>query len=142
MSGPKLHRRGILKWCLSAATVAPVAMNATAARSAATRPDDPLVRALVGLFAHRDSAAVIGRAFLLRYPEEADAELLIRRITGHRADALAATAGARRRGALRKALQSHYRHDFDTGRTRTIHGATLSLTELRLCALVAIEMGK
>jgi hypothetical protein len=141
MSGPRLRRRGILKWCFSAATFAPAAMRATAARSATPRSGDPLARALVDLFQHRQSAAVIGRAFLLRHPEEADARALIRRITGHRANELAGLTGARRREALRAALQSRYRHDFDQGRTRTIRGATLSLTELRLCALVAIETG-
>jgi uncharacterized protein YbjT (DUF2867 family) len=141
MSGPGLRRRSILKWALSAVT-APAALTAAPAGAVTPRSDDPLARALVDLFSHRESAAAIGRAYLLRHPEEADAGILLERIAGPSGNALGGLSSPARRGELRGVVQSLYRRDFDAGRTRTIHGATLALTELRLCALAAIELEK
>ncbi len=79
---------------------------------------------------------------LLRHPEEADAGILLERIAGPSGKSLGGLSNPARQSELRGAVQSLYRQDFDAGRTRTIHGATLALTELRLCALATIELGK
>ncbi len=77
-----------------------------------------------------------------RHPEEADAGILLERIAGPSGKSLGGLSNPARQSELRGAVQSLYRQDFDAGRTRTIHGATLALTELRLCALATIELGK
>ncbi len=90
---------------------------------------DPLARSLRELIVHRESAAVLGRAYLDATPGEADAKQLGSLIVGP-------PAVPPGREAARVAAR--IRADFDAGRVVTIDGWIVSTTEARLCALCAI----
>jgi len=85
-----------------------------------------------------ESARVVGRAYLRREPAEANAARLRERILadlGLDADAAAASADRE----LRERLRHRVRADFAAGRIVKLDGWILSLTEVRLSALVALE---
>jgi hypothetical protein len=92
--------------------------------------------AVVRLFDHLESARVIGRTYLQRYPHEASvleletrlAHSLNDRPIGHHAG----------RAALAGMLAETIRKDFAADRIVTLHGWVLSRTEARLCALAAL----
>lgn len=83
----------------------------------------PLDAAVARLLPHRASARTIGLAYLAVAPGESSAEQLRERL-GSLADA------AR--------IAEQVRADFAAGRVVVIDGWTLSLTEARACALVAL----
>ena len=84
---------------------------------------------LAGLFRHPDSARAVGAAYLRQNPDEADAERL--------AALLGPDLGESEGPALASRLAARQRADFTTGRTVVVEGWVLSLTEARICALLA-----
>ena len=88
----------------------------------------------VGILRHRESAAAVGAEFVRRFPSEADLPTLLRRLAVPGPD-LSGLAEARRQKLLAR-LAAQHREDFRRGRVEKLHGWTLSITELRLCALV------
>src|SRR5690606_29257250 len=99
----------------------------------------PLPERLVRLFAHRESAVVVGRRYLALAHEPADAAALAARVAGNpRGYARLCAADA---VALRALVARQERRDFAAGRTVTVDGWVLSLTEARLCAIAALARG-
>lgn len=110
---------------------------ACAAAGLAAREEGPLAAAASRLRAatrHPLSAAAVGKAYVARFPEEADQHVLTALIL----DALkieAPEAAARDERALAAAIAGRVRRDFAEGATAAIAGWILSRTEARLCAL-------
>jgi hypothetical protein len=96
-----------------------------------TVPSDAALR----LLRHRASAAAIGHQFLREHPNEADRDRLrgLLALPSFAGD-LPWTEIARHRARLR----AIHREDFRSGRVVDLGGWMLSLTELRLAALVAL----
>jgi hypothetical protein len=92
---------------------------------------------VVGFFRHPNNAKVVGLAYLQQLPEERDPNVLLDRIFEGVTDrrSVLTAAGTGRRRAI---LLEQTRDDFAMGRTVKIDGWILSLTEARLCALVAL----
>jgi hypothetical protein len=103
------------------------------AAAAPTAPGDDLTAWL----RHARSAAVVGREYLKIAPREADAAVLRHLIGDDRA--MAAATGRASARAMREHLRTRARQDFEDGRIVTLQGWILSVTEARLCALVALE---
>ncbi len=101
-------------------------------------PRQDLLRArLSGLLRHTDSARIVGREYLHRYPQEATVPVLLGLIaaegTGGQA-ALSKVADAE----LRALLDHEMRRDFSDEKVVQLQGWILSVTEARLCALMAL----
>lgn len=121
---------------LTLAAPAVVAMSALApGRADAT--DDPMVNSLVGLFAHRDSAARLGRRYLQAFPREGDRSWLVARILDD-GSAPAASPAMFASDELRRRIARRRREDFTQSETVQVEGWILSRTEARLCALAAL----
>ena len=139
MDARALTRREVLALLAALCSNVPPAMalgRATASRetSELAANDGPLLRRI---FRARADAATIGAVYLKRAPEERS-EALLRRLLDlpvvpdngldpSEIDALASVLFARNR------------NDFREGHVFRINGWTLSLTELRLCALVYLH---
>jgi hypothetical protein len=101
----------------------------------AKRPKhDPLTLKLENLLAHKQSAAIIGRAYLQTTPDEWDPEILL--------DLIASRCGERIFDSeieeVRDCLRRGIRTDFEEAHIVKIHGWLLSITEARLSALAAL----
>jgi len=92
-----------------------------------------------GLVGGLASAVAIGRLYLRQYPEEGD-EATLRGALGL-GPGDPSSLSAQEVAATRKRLVSRHRADFEEDRVRSLGGYTLSLTELRLAALLAIADG-
>lgn len=97
-------------------------------------PSDPRTTRLKELIPHTESAVVIGREYLRM--ASADRE------PGHLAALISSCCGERvfdsDGEALRRSLVRRTRQDFAEGHIVRIHGWMLSVTEARLCGLVAL----
>lgn len=98
---------------------------------------------LTGLFSNRQSAAILGQAYLQQQPEEADRQKLQDLLLSPSNLQVLAPADGNldhvSASNLKAAFQTLRRRDFDEGNLRQIGGCMLSMTELRLCALVALS---
>jgi hypothetical protein len=125
----------------------------TAASAAAKGPDTGKYRrtavtdSLTGIFSNRRSAAVLGQAYLLQRPEEADPQTLETLLLSPSNLGVLTTGGQRLSGfahgrvdahEAKQAFQDLRRYDFDQGFVVHIDGCMFSITELRLCALIAL----
>jgi hypothetical protein len=90
-----------------------------------------------GLLRHVQSAAAIGRVYLDANPEEADSKQLLARL-GIPESILGPSVSDVEAAPHRDRLSAAVREDFHAGRVRELSGWTLSVTELRLAALVAL----
>jgi hypothetical protein len=98
---------------------------------------DLLAMRLAALFTHKESAKVIGREYLEKYRQEADAGVLLDRIVSSMdaGDAgLFGVAGPNLHALLARTL----REDYASDRVVKLQGWVLSATEARLCALAAL----
>ncbi|TQV76267.1 hypothetical protein [Denitrobaculum tricleocarpae] len=116
----------------------PALGNATLA--SASRSTDQLT----DLFSNRHSAAVLGQLYLQLRPEEADTQKLETLLLAPANLEVLAPQGPGHRGRpdsrrLKAAFQELRRRDFDQGAVVQIGGCMLSVTELRLCALMALS---
>jgi len=103
----------------------------------AERMGRTLSQHLIAVLNDRESARVIGLAYLRSVPQEADVQVLVELI------ALGFVGGSELlRNAtgekLRQLLDLRIRQDFAEERMVTLHGWLLSLTEARLCALATL----
>ncbi len=89
------------------------------------------------LIAHRESAGMVGRAYLRIRPAESGVGLLTDLLTSE-------WTGDRKRldrmdlEVLRTRLRHQMREDFKAGRVVLIQNWILSVTEARICALVSL----
>ncbi|HEX6383133.1 MAG TPA: hypothetical protein VF177_00550 [Anaerolineae bacterium] len=97
---------------------------------------EPLSVRFAHLFRQKESAKVIGQAYLQAIPAEADVQTLTDLIAASLAgdQELVKTSTAE----LRPILERQMRQDFDQGRVANVEGWLLSETEARLCALAAL----
>lgn len=114
----------LIATALGAASV-PVSVKGA---SRASGPANPVIAvALDALISDRESAAVIGRAYLDRFEQEHSATILNTRIQESMSDAGLAMDS--------HALLRRIEIDFEHGEIVNLHGWLLSRTEARLCAL-------
>lgn len=92
---------------------------------------------LAGLLTHRDSARVVGNAYLDRVPEEASVSRLVDRISAELPEGRQTVQDASSE-ELRALLAASVRSDFDEERVVNVYGWVLSPTEARLCALACL----
>lgn len=92
---------------------------------------------LAGLFRDPESARRIGRAYLRQTPGEAKTGLLAGLVTADLPGGVTGISGLSE-AELRERLSRQMVDDFAQGRTATVQGWVLSLTEARLCALTTL----
>ena len=101
-------------------------------------PPATAIERLAGALAHRESAAVIGRAYVRAVPREAServlAALVVERIPGG-LGAVSAASEAHVRALLRGSIAE----DFSNLEIVVLHGWVFARTEARLCALTALR---
>ncbi|HEY6609409.1 MAG TPA: hypothetical protein VI277_09460 [Candidatus Limnocylindria bacterium] len=90
---------------------------------------------LRSLVPHRAAAAALGVAYLAQVPAEASRDRLVAKLVEGQPSLAAFDRSQRRLGAD---LARRIRSDFAAGRTVSLHGWIVSVTEGRLAALVAI----
>lgn len=140
MSHSSLCRRRVLG-VLSAFFAAPALSLPASARAISPTGGDDAAGRLSDMFSRPQSAIFVGREYLRRHPEDADADMLRRRIAER--SGIDPYAGRPATGAaeLREKLRDAVQRDFEAGRTRTLDGVVLAETELDLCALGALMAG-
>ncbi|HBY96447.1 MAG TPA: hypothetical protein DEP84_21305 [Chloroflexi bacterium] len=104
----------------------------------AARPQlDSLSASVAGLLKYKESARIVGRTYLQNVPQEADAQTLVNLLSlgpvHNNSESRNATTNT-----LRELLQLRMRQDFEEGQIVKLQGWILSVTEARLCALVAL----
>lgn len=104
-------------------------------KSLSSDADDP-ADVLAGLISG-ESGAEIGRVYLRRFPREGDAARLVRCIAGDLDRPVDALRALDRRELL-SLLERRRSRDFEEGRTVSLEGWVLSITEARLCALTLL----
>ena len=92
---------------------------------------------LAGLLTHRDSARVVGNAYLHGAPEEASVSHLVDRISAELPEGRRTVQEAST-DELRALLAASVRSDFEEERVVKVDGWVLSPTEARLYALAAL----
>ena len=102
-------------------------------------PGGPSLRPLMHILRHPQSAAIVGGEYLRLRPGEADVSILGRLLELPLVN-LSNVDAARR--TLSNEFVARHRKDFRTGQVLKINGWTLSVTELRLCALVHLDLKK
>lgn len=135
---PRLRRRQILDVMLAAACLWVLRpLEALGGLLVHREVESPITRRLIGIYKHKRSARIIGQEYLATCPEEANRTVLGDGILSgeilKKADATRATDQA-----LARLVTAQVEKDFECGRTVKVHGWILSLTEVRLCALLAI----
>lgn len=130
-SGGGLTRRAVLGW------LALLGLGRRAGALSAPVGDPAPRRSPLPFLRHPESAAVLGREYLRTRAAEADADELARRLGLPGAD-LTALGPAEARSLKEEILRRH-RDDFERGRVVDLQGWILSLTEVRLCALVSLQ---
>ena len=98
--------------------------------------NDDRVSLVQRLLPHRASAISIGRRYLREHPEEASPERLAGWLELPPAPTDVSLEAARRLGA---GLRATHRADLREGRVVQLDGWLLSITELRLAALLALQ---
>ncbi len=134
--GMRLTRRKVLIAFAAAACFIGERIRPVALRPLFRNPEAPAAK-LANLFAHKESAATIGSAYLRSTPTEAAVPILLARLfrnqprPGHRE--VRTDVETRR-----KTLAQQIRRDFATKQVVTVDGWVLSLTEFRLCGLATL----
>ena len=136
VSDTRLNRREVLQvlgwWIAVSAT--PLPSRAEEENPAASVGLGPAAEESTRILAHTRSAVRIGHAYLKAYPDESDLDRLRGALGLPGEGALRADAVT----AHRRRLREVHRQDFREGRVRELAGFTMSLTELRLSAIVAL----
>jgi hypothetical protein len=94
---------------------------------------------IAALFSHQESAQVIGLAYLQRYAQGADSQVLLNQILlnmANSAEGLLLAGDAE----LKALLQGRIRQDFADDNVVKLHGWILSTTEAQLCALSTLAI--
>jgi len=138
MTHANINRRGFLQRALVYLSglylLRPLQVLATPAR---TTSSDPLLMALANFFVHKESAKVIGRAYLQRVPEESEVSRLVAGICSLQVEQHTECAKAAPK-RYRDLLLQQQQQDFEHGRVVSVAGWILSQTEARLCALATL----
>lgn len=139
-----LHRRTLLSALLTLPVLSGTAGAAATLNGGVSEQASP-GDGLAAIFSNRRSASILGQAYLMQRPEEADAQRLEALLlspdnlkTLSSAGISPDGIGTARPAALKQAFQDLRRWDFEDGDVLQIDGCMLSVTELRLCALVAL----
>ena len=132
MGDDAMNRRAALG--LMAATGAGAALAGLPAGAGAA---EVAAHRLARLFRDGEAARAIGRAYLSRAPEEADAGTLFARLAADDPQAAHALSSTDTEGA-RAWLRGRVRADFAAGRTADVAGWRLARTEARAMALLAL----
>jgi hypothetical protein len=122
-------RRRVLQQLAAALGAASLSAPVKAAASGRLAADPFLTRALDALLPNRDSAAVIGAAYLRQCEQERPAEILQAKIQ----QTVREVGPAIDEHALLRRIAL----DFERGEVVNLQGWLLSVTEARLCALCA-----
>jgi len=98
---------------------------------------------VLAMFSDPASAAMVGQQYLNRFPDEANADRLVqlleRRVRAAPGSADGGSVTHLSESGFAGDLQAAVRLDFQEGRTIDLDGWILARTELRLCALAALE---
>ena len=136
-----ISRRAFLRWLLLVAVVPLLNRLRMLRWFGALDQRDPLVRTLTAVFRHSASAAAVGAAYLQQKPNEAHQRRLADLIVS--ADPILCRDITTARGEhVRRRLEQCHRADLANSRTVKIDGWIVSLTEARLCALVALSASR
>lgn len=138
------NRRALLNALVALPILGTTAGPASALQ--ATKPGDSASAGLAAaIFSNRRSAAILGQAYLLQRPDEADvARLEALLLSPANLDALSQSGIVSEKMSdvrpemLKRGFQGLRRRDFEEGQVLQIDGCMLSVTELRLCALAAL----
>ena len=131
MKEPMLARRSLLAF-VAFGTLAAM-LRSSFGREARRRLDDKLI----SIFSHQESARVVGWTYLSRRPQEASRDALL----AHLSYDLNLRQWLARGGSLEALRQCIRRKAWDEMRkqqTLRIAGYQISVTELRLCALISL----
>ena len=133
---PTLSRRDMLKLA-AAACLTIVAHSQLPGVALLERAQLLMPTRLAALLTHSDSARVIGKAYLHKYPQDARIDILLDQIAARLAASNAGLAGIAEDG-LRAQLDVTVRADFAADRIVKLQGWILSTTEAQLCALATL----
>jgi hypothetical protein len=132
-----ISRREFLKLTLAATVTVFVHSQLPGTQALQHAPQGLLATRLVAILAHRESANLIGAAYVQQYPQEADVRILLDRIVSSPAAGdLELFKGTDQ--SLRELLDRMIREDFGVDRVVKLQGWILAMTEARLCALAAL----
>lgn len=132
-----LSRREVLKFALTA-TVSLFVRSQLPGVTVLQRGQQSLLpMRLAALLTHKESAKVIGIAYVQKYPQEAGVRILLDQIASSPAVGDVGLFGAADQN-LRELLERMIREDFAVDRVVKLQGWILSATEARLCALAAL----
>jgi len=134
MTDPELHRREFLKHLGAASALA--ASGSVTAVLACGESRDPLLVAIEGLFDDPEAARTVGAAWLAERPAPMDSTRLLAALADDRVDEVRALARSDP-AALHARLRERHRMDFEADRTTEVGGWVLSITEARVCGLLA-----
>lgn len=132
---PEDGRRGFLSRLVWLGLLGLGPLRASVAVAHRTAPDPRLIR-LREIVPHTESAVVVGREYLRMAPAERDPGRLAALISSCCGEGLFDSDGE----ALRRSLVRRTRKDFAEGQIVRLHGWMLSVTEARLCGLVALYL--
>jgi hypothetical protein len=130
-------RRAAIKFALAATAAVLVQSQLPGAATLRGTQQALLPVRLAGLLAHPESAKAIGGEYLLKYPQEADLDILLGQLASRMAlgDVGLFTPSDRH---LREQLDDLVRADFAADRIVKLRGWVLAATEARLCALAVL----
>jgi hypothetical protein len=134
MTDRGLHRREFLQRLGAASALA--ASGSMAAALACGESRDPLPAAIEGLFDDPEAARAVGAAWLAEQSAPPDYKQLLSALAEDRLDEARALA-RRDPAALLERLRERHRADFAADRTAEVQGWVLSITEARVCGLLA-----
>jgi hypothetical protein len=135
MSGDNLRRREFLQGLGAGALSVFGLAGVAATRLACSDGGDPLLAALTAWFDEPERAGRVGAAWAAQAPQAPTREALLTGLFGD-GIAQARELAARDPAALHEQLRAQHLGDFEAGRTAEVGGFVLSLTEVRLCALM------
>lgn len=135
MRNLSLSRRCVMGMLLGALALLP--KTSQAARAAERVVTSPQSFAPGSLLKHPKSATLVGEAFLNKYPQERDAEKLLRNLFKGRPFPQYREGSVAQRKQL-ESLAEEIRTDFKAARVVEVDGWILSVTEARLCAVIAL----
>ena len=132
-----LTRREFLKLSLAATVTVLISSQLPEIQALQHPQQSQLPARLAAILTHRDSANIIGVAYVQQHPQEANTRILLDRIVSSpAADELQQFDGTDQ--SLRQLLDRMIRDDFGADRIVKLQGWVLALTEARLCALAAL----
>jgi len=132
-----LSRREFLKLTLATTVTVFVHSQLPGTQALQHAQQNLLPARLAAILTHKQSANMLGAAYIQQYPHEANARILLDRIVNSPTSGdLNLFNGTDQ--SLRQLLDSIIREDFGVDRVVKLQGWILAITEARLCALAAL----